>query len=75
MRNKEPEVIDPDDPRYRHPDDFNRQRNNQYEHHRPQGGRFYYKSVGCTPIGCFPGCLFSIIISIILTFLLNMLFW
>ncbi|UEX89667.1 hypothetical protein [Staphylococcus ratti] len=78
--NDEPEVIDPDDPRYKRPEDFHRQNNRSQErdfyNEDSRGGRhIYYQSYGCTPFGCLPGCLVSIVISIILTILLNMFFW
>ncbi|GGI30061.1 hypothetical protein J8H63_02320 [Staphylococcus chromogenes] len=82
--NNQPEVIDPDDPRYRRPDDFNRNHgrdsnqdmfDNRYLDSQRGGRHFYYRSYGCTPIGCFPGCLISLILSILLTFMLNMFFW
>ncbi|AJC96697.1 hypothetical protein NQ016_01320 [Staphylococcus hyicus] len=78
--NDKPEVIDPDDPRYRRPDDFNQHNgrhndqdfyNGRYQDYNNNERHIYYRSYGCTP-GCFPGCLFSIILSIILTLLLNM---
>ncbi|MBI5974082.1 hypothetical protein HHH54_00550 [Staphylococcus sp. H16/1A] len=75
MRDDRQEVIDPDDPRYRRPEDFNRDPYDQQRGRFGGPGQFYYRSVGCTPIGCFPGCLISIILSIILTVLLNLLLW
>ncbi|MCS4486875.1 hypothetical protein [Staphylococcus americanisciuri] len=65
--NQQPEVIEPHDPRYKRPEDFNHEYA-QHTHH------VYTHSFGCTPIGCLPGCLFSIIVSILLTVLLNLLF-
>lgn len=82
--NHQPEVIDPDDPRYKRPDDFNRKQdhysnqdmfNDRFKENHRDGRHIYYRSYGCTPVGCFPGCLLSIILSILLTFLLNMFLW
>lgn len=54
---EQPEVIDPSDPRYRRPEDIQYGSNkNRYE-----GGNYTYtRYYGCTPVGCLPGCLFSI---------------
>ncbi|MFO3720288.1 hypothetical protein [Staphylococcus felis] len=74
MRNQDPEIITPDDPRYRNPDDFKHSHSN-HEQFQNRPGQFHYKAVGCAPIGCFPGCLLSILLSIILTILLNLWLW
>ncbi|EKU48488.1 hypothetical protein [Staphylococcus massiliensis] len=81
-RDDEPEVIDPDDPRYRRPEDSNRRDEYRDDYHREDpygyddrqrnGSGMYYSSFGCMPFGCGGGgCLISIILSILLTLLLN----
>ncbi|PNZ25850.1 hypothetical protein CD122_09225 [Staphylococcus rostri] len=67
---QQPEVIDPIDPRYKHPETFGQSHGNQ-QHNTYQ---VYTRTYGCTPVSCLPGCLFSIILSILLTVLLNLLF-
>lgn len=66
--NERPEVIEPNDPRYKRPEDFDQ----SYENHQQHTHHIHTRSFGCTPIGCLPGCLFSIILSILLTILLNL---
>ncbi|MBZ8175404.1 hypothetical protein [Staphylococcus delphini] len=70
----QPEVIDPSDPRYRHPDEINRRQDDTSQNDTGPFQRTYVRTIGCTPVGCLPGCLFSIIISILLTLLLNLIF-
>ncbi|MDU9328727.1 hypothetical protein [Staphylococcus pseudintermedius] len=70
----QPEVIDPSDPRYRHPDEINRRQDNTFQNDTGPFRRTYVRTIGCTPVGCLPGCLFSIILSILLTLLLNLIF-
>ncbi|WP_086429326.1 hypothetical protein [Staphylococcus cornubiensis] len=71
---EQPEVIDPSDPRYRHPDDINRRQDDTFHNDTGPFQHTYVRQIGCTPVGCLPGCLFSIIISILLTLLLNLIF-
>ncbi|UXR78778.1 MULTISPECIES: hypothetical protein [unclassified Staphylococcus] len=69
---QQPEVIDPNDPRYKRPEHFDQSKDT---YHTTTGGyQIYTRSFGCTPVGCLPGCLLSIILSIVLTLLLNLLF-
>ncbi|POF45484.1 hypothetical protein [Staphylococcus pseudintermedius] len=74
----QPEVIDPSDPRYRHPDEINHSQDNTFQNDtgpfRRTHVRTHVRTIGCTPVGCLPGCLFSIILSILLTLLLNLIF-
>ncbi|WP_353419315.1 hypothetical protein PYH66_10905 [Staphylococcus delphini] len=69
----QPEVIEPSDPRYRHPDEINRRQDDTFQNDTGPFQRTYVRTIGCTPVGCLPGCLFSII-SILLTLLLNLIF-
>ncbi|HCT0466771.1 TPA: hypothetical protein LQO41_001572 [Staphylococcus pseudintermedius] len=70
----QPEVIDPSDPRYRHPDEINHSQDNTFQNDTGPFRRTHVRAIGCTPVGCLPGCLFSIILSILLTLLLNLIF-
>ncbi|MCU5747112.1 hypothetical protein N9R04_10620 [Staphylococcus sp. SQ8-PEA] len=66
------EVIEPGDKRYKDDSYFKNQEPHRYEEEDPN---IYIRNYGCTSgPGCMGGCLFSIIISILLTWLLNLLF-
>ena len=71
--NKNPEVIDPKDPRYKDDTYFHPDPSDNRQPHFENERRFkYYSFGGCFPIGC--GCLpFFIIISILITWLLNLI--
>ncbi|BCU51716.1 hypothetical protein ACUW9N_000966 [Staphylococcus auricularis] len=78
--NKEPEVLDPDDRDYKDDDYFERQTHPAYDYDDPH--RHVYQrhvSFGCGPFGCVTGCLFwimiSMLVSLLLTWLVNMIFW
>ncbi|NWK84661.1 hypothetical protein HYE69_07545 [Staphylococcus sp. GSSP0090] len=73
-QNDHPEVIDPNDQRYKdenyfknnkQPDDFN---SNQTFHYSKNIG------CGCGPLGCLSGCITLILLSSLITFLLNFIF-
>ncbi|EPV2447149.1 hypothetical protein ACV26M_001509 [Staphylococcus pseudintermedius] len=70
----QPEVIDPSDSRYRHPDEINHGQDNTFQNDTGPFRQTHVRTIGCTPVGCLPGCLFSIILSILLTLLLNLIF-
>ncbi|OAW29587.1 hypothetical protein [Staphylococcus hominis] len=70
--NKDVEVLDPSDNRYKDDDYFKREQEyrDMSEHHNII--RYHY-GCGC-PFGCFSSIFISIVLSIILTFLLNWIF-
>ncbi|MCE5090496.1 hypothetical protein BUY43_03330 [Staphylococcus devriesei] len=67
--NKDVEVIDPSDQRYKDDRYFNHPEDSR---NRNYSMRYQY-GCGC-PFGCFSSIFISILLSIILTFLLNWLF-
>ncbi|OEK66751.1 hypothetical protein AST00_04945 [Staphylococcus equorum] len=72
----QPEVIDPDDQRYKDPDHFNKHSQKPYAGTHQHQSYNYTKNVGCGcgPFGCLSGCITLILLSSLLTFLLNFLF-
>lgn len=68
--NDQPEVIDPNDPRYKDDDYF---KHSPSEHQRSrfeQDRKIKYYSFGCTPFGC--GCLPVVaIIALVITWLIS----
>ncbi|OEL03764.1 hypothetical protein [Staphylococcus casei] len=73
-QNDQPKVIDPDDERYKDSDYFKKgdvQPNDRnfktYKYTRNTG-------CGCGPLGCGSGCFTLILLSLFLTYLINLLF-
>ncbi|MRF37473.1 hypothetical protein BU096_07545 [Staphylococcus xylosus] len=73
--NNNPEVIDPDDQRYKDKDYFNKKNQGIPTNKRHQSLN-YTKHIGCGcgPLGCFGGCFTSIIIFSLVSYLLSFLF-
>ncbi|HLR20110.1 MAG TPA: hypothetical protein VK115_09475 [Staphylococcus sp.] len=77
-RKDQPEVIDPDDQRYKKPEHFNKPRQSSYKdsYNNTPHSFIYTKNIGCGcgPMGCLSGCITLILLSSFITFLLNFLF-
>ncbi|WP_017722481.1 hypothetical protein [Staphylococcus xylosus] len=73
--NNNPEVIDPDDQRYKDKDYFNKKNQGIPTNKRHQSLN-YTKHIGCGcgPLGCFSGCFTLIIIFSLVSYLLSFLF-
>ncbi|PHK49289.1 hypothetical protein [Staphylococcus edaphicus] len=73
-QNKHPDVIDPKDQRYKDDDYFKRtNQSNPFNSNQT----FHYSrnmSCGCGPLGCLSGCITLILLSSLITFLLNLFF-
>ncbi|MBU8680010.1 hypothetical protein QI037_04530 [Staphylococcus saprophyticus] len=73
-QNDHPEVIDPNDRRYKDEDYFKNPKQPDYSH---SNQAFHYSKnigCGCGPFGCLSGCITLILLSSLITFLLNFLF-
>ncbi|GEP79262.1 hypothetical protein [Staphylococcus carnosus] len=72
-KDEQPEVIDPEDPRYKDDTYFQPTHSNQQKSDFENQRRIkYYSFGGCFPIGC--GCLpILIILSFLITWLLNLM--
>lgn len=73
-QNDHPEVIDPNDRRYKDEDYFKNPKQPDYS---DSNQTFHYSKnigCGCGPIGCLSGCITLILLSSLITFLLNFLF-
>ncbi|MCD8914197.1 MULTISPECIES: hypothetical protein [Staphylococcus] len=67
-----PEVIDPDDPRYKDDSYFNRSPEEQQRSRFENDRKIKYYSFGCTPFGC--GCLPAVaVIALIITWLISLM--
>ncbi|MBO0383036.1 hypothetical protein [Staphylococcus saprophyticus] len=73
-QNDHPEVIDSNDRRYKDEDYFKNPKQPDYSH---SNQTFHYSKnigCGCGPFGCLSGCITLILLSSLITFLLNFLF-
>ncbi|UUY77633.1 hypothetical protein NUT40_07550 [Staphylococcus saprophyticus] len=73
-QNDHPEVIDPNDRRYKDEDYF---KNPKQPDHSHSNQTFHYSKnigCGCESFGCLSGCITLILLSSLITFLLNFLF-
>lgn len=73
-QNDHPEVIDPNDRRYKDEDYFKNPKQPDYS---DSNQTFHYSKnigCGCGPFGCLSGCITLILLSSLITFLLNFLF-
>lgn len=73
-QNDHPEVIDPNDRRYKDEDYFKNPKQPDYSH---SNQTFHYSKnigCGCGAFGCLSGCITLILLSSLITFLLNFLF-
>ncbi|MDW4066798.1 hypothetical protein QI274_02575 [Staphylococcus saprophyticus] len=73
-QNDHPEVIDPNDRRYKDEDYFKNPKQSDYSY---SNQTFHYSKnigCGCGPFGCLSGCITLILLSSLITFLLNFLF-
>lgn len=73
-RDQQPEVIDPKDQRYKDDDYF--KQGQQFNTTSPRQSYHYSKNIGCGcgPLGCLSGCMTLILLSALITFLLNFFF-
>ncbi|WP_436860169.1 hypothetical protein [Staphylococcus caeli] len=74
-RDQQPEVIDPKDQRYKD-DSYFKQGQQQFNTTSPRGSYHYSKNIGCGcgPFGCLSGCMTLVLLSALITFLLNFFF-
>ncbi|SCS31593.1 hypothetical protein [Staphylococcus caeli] len=73
-RDQQPEVIDPKDQRYKDDDYFKQAQ--QFNTTSSRQSYHYSKNIGCGcgPLGCLSGCMTLILLSALITFLLNFFF-